>query len=595
MADIYNKFQLGDLFQSTVQTTPQITVASGTGGWRGSTGPSASLSLYGGVRSRTNVKSSDFAVSGLSIYPLDPLDTHSIDKVIMVSGSYPSTGSIRMVKVRATEYPSFTQVDPENWYQEHFSPIEGLFDYYSKFNDNFFTGSYDFYSMYLSQNARYSASAVWFSGSTLDALSTAMTFEAHVKPVRVTSSFQDFTIMSQKSRWKLFITGSTGQLVFSDFASSVTSSAAVPVGQWNHVSAIVGNGSASLYVGLQSVGTVAYTGSLLAIAGGLTGSHLVVGAEHVMFPGPRPDNGFRGFLYETRIWNSVKSNVQLSSSADSTIASGSSGLLHYARFNDGPLSVRHGFSMGSGTFDHSQTAIHGQFQNIRSVLPAAPIWQPNDDRYFTTFKTKITDERNMFKVVHVPSMFYGRQIATGSIVLTCNGYSGQGIVRTLRDDGRGGLYVSGSLTKDIAGEDFRGVCWNKVGNVFYTEGLVVITDPSLLDFGEAAMDFDTAKTDQLQISFKGLSKTHVKTFSCRANSSELNCSRNPSFSRADDNGTADDTSDDRYLMRDETQTTWITSIAICNEENRIVAIAKLAQPIRKRPEDKINIRLRMDF
>ena len=48
-------------------------------------------------------------------------------------------------------------------------------------------------------------------------------------------------------------------------------------------------------------------------------------------------------------------------------------------------------------------------------------------------------------------------------------------------------------------------------------------------------------------------------------------------------------------MRDESQTTWITTIAICNEENKIVAIAKLAQPIRKRPQDKINIRLRMDF
>lgn len=593
MADIYNRFQHGDIFQSTVQTTPRISVASGTGGWRGSTGPSASLSLYGGVRSRYDVKSENFTTSGIAIYPIDPLDTHSIDKVRMVSGSYPSTGSIRLVKVRSNAYSSLTDVNSENWYQEHFSPIEQLYDYYSRFNENYFTGSYDFYSLYMSQNARYSASMVLFSGSTLSSLSTAMTLEAHVKPVRVTSSFQDFTIMSQRARWKLFITGSTGQLVFSDFGTSVSSSAAVDVGVWNHVSAVVGAGSASLYVGLENVGSTPYTGTLLSPP---ANSDLTVGAEYTLISSrPHADNGFRGFLYETRIWNSARSFAQLSSSANGTVTSGTAGLLHYARFNDGPLSTRHGFSAGSGTFENGSAGIHGQFENVRTVLPVGPIWQPNDDMLFTTSKTKITDSRSMLKVVHVPSMFYGRQIATGSVVLTCNGYSGQGIIRTLRDDGRGALYVSGSITREIGLEDNRGVGWNKVGNVFYSEGLIVITEPSLLDFGEVSLDFDAAKTDHLQVDFKGLNKVNVKTFSCRAGSGQLNCSRNPSFSRADDNGTAGDTSDDRHVMRDESQTTWITAIAICNEDNRVVAIAKLAQPIRKRSHDKINIRLRMDF
>lgn len=45
----------------------------------------------------------------------------------------------------------------------------------------------------------------------------------------------------------------------------------------------------------------------------------------------------------------------------------------------------------------------------------------------------------------------------------------------------------------------------------------------------------------------------------------------------------------------EDGTTWITAIGLYNEDRKLVAIAKLAQPIRKREKDKINIRLKMDF
>jgi hypothetical protein len=41
--------------------------------------------------------------------------------------------------------------------------------------------------------------------------------------------------------------------------------------------------------------------------------------------------------------------------------------------------------------------------------------------------------------------------------------------------------------------------------------------------------------------------------------------------------------------------TYITAVGIYNEERQLVAVAKIAQPIRKRETDNIDIRLRLDI
>lgn len=584
---VYHKFDRGDLLHSVIHGRPKVVMASGTSGWRGNTGVSSSLSLYGGVRGRSDLP------SGISIRPVDEVDSHSIDKVIFVTGSYPITGSVQFVKCRNAEATSVTtQVTSRDWYDEHFSPIERLYDYYSQFNPDYFTGSYDFYSLHLKQNSASLAPCVWFASATLPTLTASYTIEARVKPLAVTSSAQDFTIISQLNRFKLYITGSTGRLVFSDYGTIVSSSAALTKGVWQHVAVTVTGNSASLYVDLSNVGNFLFTGTLPAIAGALTASFLTVGADYVS---SGPDMGYRGFLYETRIWDVARTYSQLSASANKTLApetTGSSALRHYARFNDGPLSARHGFAMGSGTFEYGRSGYHGQFLNIWNGLPVYPVWHPNDDVDFRTYKTQITDPITHMRVLHVPSLFYGRQIATGSVELVCNGYSRQEIVRVLRDDGRGGLYLSGSCTRGPGGEDYKGVVWNKVGNVFYSEGLIVITDPALLDFAENRDSVNTS--DLLQVTFEGETRTPTKTFMCRMATGEYNSSNNPTFHVYDDRGTIS-TDDDRIVPVRDDGTTYVTAVGLYNEERKLVAVAKLAQPIRNREKDKNTIRIRVDF
>jgi hypothetical protein len=71
--------------------------------------------------------------------------------------------------------------------------------------------------------------------------------------------------------------------------------------------------------------------------------------------------------------------------------------------------------------------------------------------------------------------------------------------------------------------------------------------------------------------------------------SEVNGSNNPTYYTTD----ADGKRWARVTGSNEA-VTYITSIGLYNEHRQLVAVAKLAQPIRKRERDNIDIRLRLD-
>lgn len=593
---VYFRFEEKDILWTVVNTSPRVVLASGTNGWHGNTGVSSSLSLYEGIRARTDVYGG--SPSGISIYPLDPMDTHSIDRVVYVSGSYPSTGSVHFVKARLSPVPdaigAASLVTADDWYQEHFSPVQNLFDYYSRYSPEYFTGSYDLYSLFFWQNLPQTASYVAFSGSILTQLTGNFTCDIQAKPVSVTGS-NDFVLQCQRGRFKFYITGSTGQLAFTDFASVVTSSSPVTAGVWQNLVVSVGGGSASFYVNDVAAGQVAYTGTLTTPTA--SSEFLTVGAELAASQSfIVSSNGFKGFLFDSRVWASTQTISQVSGTWNRTYFSSGSDptLVHYARFNDGPLGHAHGFVSGSGAFDYGygQTR-HGQFVNFNANLPLSPTWQPVDSSYWIGTKTRINDQVQMFRIVHVPSMFYGRQIATGSVQMVCNAYLNKGIQRVLMDDGLGRLYVSGSMLRTVSGEDYTGGKWNKVGNVFYNEGLIVITDPSMLDFGTTNLDPKTGVTDTLQVAFSGLERVTNRVFQCRVGAAEANGSNNPTFSYVNN-----DPSSQFYgknVIRQSPPVTWISAVGLYNEDRKLVAVAKLASPIRKREKDKLLIRLRMDI
>lgn len=598
---VFTKLTRNDILFSTVHAKPRINAKYTSTGWQSNTGVSSSLSLYGGVRSRRDVRSEDILSSGISLYPLDELDTHSIDKVIYVSGSYPSTGSIQYVSCK-NDPASIFSVTQNQWYEEHYRPIRLLYNYYNRIDPNYFIGNHDYYStMLLASEANYSGSHFIFSGTFSGSASSLSTFtsEMWVKPLMIgTNESLPFphspVLLQNPARWHILL-NQNGTVGFSSgLTATASSSISVNHSKWNHIAVVVSGGlSASFYVNGQFGGTKALT-ALPA----QTSNVLAVGChEQNSLSSRQSGNGVNGFLFETRIWKTARSLSEIQTASSGTISSSSLDLVHYGRFNDGPLNTDHGFSAGLGVLDHSVYAHHGTTV-LENFLPK---WQPNDHPTFIPLLKKINEDLNELRVIHVPSMFYGRQIDPGSVVIKDGVYNSREVVRVFNDDGRGTLYVSGSMTQEASDEQYTGNRRIKVGNVFYTEGLIVFTDPALYDMmnsGSAYWSSTPTATGSfrnlIEIDFKGQTRIHTKTFNCRIHQTQLNASNNPTFSYLDTNGT-ETRDDDRTLVIRNDGITYITAIGLYNEDRKLVGVAKLAQPVRKREKDKLNIRLKFDM
>lgn len=607
---VYRRFGQGDILYSSIQTRPRVTIRRDESGWTGSTGPSGSMSLYGGIRARFDVGPSNIGTSGVSIYPLDPVDTHSIDRVIYVSGTYPSTGSVRVARCLNQAASSFLDINDEEWYEEHFRPIERLYEYYVGRDSSYFMGSYDFYStLLLNDFSDISTSSLPLAGPHFifsgafneDILDNAASFTAAawVKPLITPTPSSSITvrgtIMSQKGLWSLENTQS-GTLLFRYDGNVLLSSNRLNNGYWNTAGVIINSGtSLSFYVN----GVVEATQSLPAPL--LTGSHLqplIVGASRDSTTG-KPYWGFNGFLFDTRVYSSSLSQADLNTSMSGTILNSGSNLLHYSRFNDGPYGNSHGLGSGSGAFDFSPNEAPGMIYNWSPDHIVR--WEPGDHPTFVPLLRKTNLDIADIRVVHIPSMFYGRQIDPLSVTISDGVFNSRGITRVLSDDGRGSLYVSGSMTEPISGEQYTGERRRKVGNVFYTEGLITITDPAFHDmldensaFWDPSVSVSGTIGDLFSIDFKGQNTIHTKTFNCRMGAAQFNSSNNPTYGVVADQGT-EDTEDDRMVTLREDGTTYITAVGIYNERRELVAVAKLAQPIRKREKDKNNIRLKIDI
>lgn len=606
---VYKTFKNGELLHTVIRAAPEIVYSTGSSGAASnySIRPDGALSLYGGVRERVTTES-----DGVYIKPLDDVDTHSIDKVIQISGSYPATGSISFYTVHDD---SRVETGTRKG-QARFRAIEGLFRYYSQLSSNYSTASHDYYSLFFQHTANTgSTTALALTSSTgdpaLSSITDQITVEANIRWLPRTQyvTGSRYTVAEQRQNWSLYLSNVSGTLFFADgnFATIVSSSYQIPSGTWHHVAVSAGAGSASFYVDGQRVSTASFTGSF-------TGSAYlpIIGATMIPIGGdPQLEyydsykDGFYGNMHEVRIWNVARTPAQISGTWNrslTTTEKQSSNLKVCMEFRNGPGDFIYLGQQGfSASFDSSPSRMSAAFMNFQEEFPLAPIWQPNDNEWFTTTKVERTDPVDHMAIVEIPSMFYGRQISTGSFKLRLNAYDKHMSEHVVVDDGRGGLYVSGSSCLMPRRDERAGVKWRRVGNIFYTEGIAAITDPAITDLFEARSYNSTVSYTVLQseinglplrqVSFKGDQRIASKVFMCRLGPAEANGSNNPTYSEQ----VSDDDFGERREIRRPTNTTYITSVGIYDSERKLVAVAKLAQPIRKREKDKLNIRLRMDF
>lgn len=175
------------------------------------------------------------------------------------------------------------------------------------------------------------------------------------------------------------------------------------------------------------------------------------------------------------------------------------------------------------------------------------------------------------RVITIPEIYYDQKILTGSF--TGSDIDAAGAARDIFDNGRGGLY-SGSLTGTL------------VGHIFYNEGIAVITKGDITNFGSVS-----STNFNWRFHLKGVHEIPVKIFKCRAPAGELNCTTNNTFYTIPPSGSNKNLRE----VVSSSMDTYITKVGLYNDLFECVAVAQLAQPVRKQEKDSYLFKLKMDF
>ena len=221
--------------------------------------------------------------------------------------------------------------------------------------------------------------------------------------------------------------------------------------------------------------------------------------------------------------------------------------------------------------NYTSSLQHEGFEDlIAGPTPENPKAILNGRYNWATFQRLRDVSSDQIVMFNISNMFYGKRITPGTFRIidqSLTGSSGK-IGMTLRDNGNGGLYRADSLTKHAS--------WNNVGNVFYSDGLVLIKSPNIPLFGK----------DQFIVDFKGEQNVYTLKFVVPVPSSEFNSSSNPTYMNLSASLNANDAG---------SSFVYITGLNFHDDNLNVIMKTSFAQPILKRVTERIVLRPRIDF
>lgn len=256
---------------------------------------------------------------------------------------------------------------------------------------------------------------------------------------------------------------------------------------------------------------------------------------------------------------------------------------------------------------------------LKNVLNEYAIHSPHY-QYSSSFGDKDLQDINL---ISIPSIMYGSKIKKGSMSLKY--YVSGTLVGELQDKNYNGELVQVGPEGSTGSGSVAGVC-------LYREGLIVLTGSWDLDsnlivtddgaaaskwiyFNYGANDGNSPAASTLSASFsmdyKGTTHTQTLTMFAHAPYGELNHSNNPTyFDSSDTQGiTAGEVqyieqpkkiknivhSDFLDVEPDFQKTTYISKVAIYDEDKNLIGIAKVATPVRKTEEKQYTFKLKIDI
>jgi len=232
-------------------------------------------------------------------------------------------------------------------------------------------------------------------------------------------------------------------------------------------------------------------------------------------------------------------------------------------------------------------------------------------------------EMNM---IDVPSIFFGSSIDKGTIDLKF--YVTGTLIGRAQD-----LYKNG----EIIVTEPSGTTTGSVGIALYNEGFIILTSSNSIttDFkddylGTGVVQFPTwnyfcstgsaatpIHSSSYKIEFSGSTTTPTITMFAHARRGVLNYSNNPTYIKYSSSGSASEdlqiTSSNMYMENDQRyiinaisssyskaeeffeKQTFISKIGLYDDDNNLIAIAKLANPVRKKETDEYTFKLKLDI
>lgn len=182
----------------------------------------------------------------------------------------------------------------------------------------------------------------------------------------------------------------------------------------------------------------------------------------------------------------------------------------------------------------------------------------------------------------------------------------------IADNGTGENYFSGSLdeirvyNKGLSSNEILHLSdnhitasyayqTNRVGNIFYEKGMVVVSDPRP-KYANALLG-NTGNFDHSQITngfegqFRSTKTIHEHEIICKIRKNEFNFTQNPSV--LNDN-LENSSIIDKYVTNPFFNP-YITTVGLYNEDRELVAVAKMGTPLEKRDDVDMNIVVRFDM
>jgi hypothetical protein len=280
-------------------------------------------------------------------------------------------------------------------------------------------------------------------------------------------------------------------------------------------------------------------------------------------------------------------------------------------------------------FASTVTSRTGSNNHLNSLFNTLNYYQPLSRHY--AFSGALGDKGTQdVNLISIPSIIFGSKIEKGTLDLKF--FVSGNLVGQLQDEKRNGELVQVGPEGSTGSGSVAGV-------VLYKEGFVLLTGswdlasgpyagfagekytgspvlkPKWIYFGAGANDglaISNVVTSSFGLKFKGTTETQTITMLAHAQKGEYNHSNNPTY-KTYGQGQEPMTASNAYVepndltiknivsssysdpYADFKKTTYISSVAIYDENKNLIGIAKLATPVKKTEDLEYTIKMKLDI